>query len=98
MNQSLSPAELEQRFAEINAREPEELTAEETEEGAAALAEAEAMDDGSSVSLDAFKAELEGYSGKLVLRIPRSLHKHLKEEAEIEGVSLNQYMLYKLSR
>ena len=87
MNQSLSPAELEQRFAEINAREPEELTA-----------EAEAMDDGSSVSLDAFKAELEGYSGKLVLRIPRSLHKHLKEEAEIEGVSLNQYMLYKLSR
>ena len=86
MNQSLSPAELEQRFAEINAREPEELTAEE----AAALAEAEA--------LDAFKAELEGYSGKLVLRIPRSLHKHLKEEAEIEGVSLNQYMLYKLSR
>ena len=38
MNQSLSPAELEQRFAEINAREPEELTAEE----AAALAEAEA--------------------------------------------------------
>ena len=85
MNQSLSPAELEQRFAEINAREPEELTA-------------EAMDDGSSVSLDAFKAELEGYSGKLVLRIPRSLHKHLKEEAEIEGVSLNQYMLYKLSR
>ena len=29
MNQSLSPAELEQRFAEINAREPEELTAEE---------------------------------------------------------------------
>ena len=92
MNQSLSPAELEQRFAEINARE--QLTAEE----AAALAEAEAMDDGSSVSLDAFKAELEGYSGKLVLRIPRSLHKHLKEEAEIEGVSLNQYMLYKLSR
>ena len=91
MNQSLSPAELEQRFAEISAREPEELTAEE----AAALAEAEAMDD---VSLDAFKAELEGYSGKLVLRIPRSLHKHLKEEAEIEGVSLNQYMLYKLSR
>ena len=92
MNQSLSPAELEQRFAEISAREPEELTAEE----AAALAEA--VDDGSSVSLDAFKAELEGYSGKLVLRIPRSLHKHLKEEAEIEGVSLNQYMLYKLSR
>lgn len=32
------------------------------------------------------------------LDIPRSLHKHLKEEAQAEGVSLNQYMLYKLSR
>ena len=92
MNQSLSPAELEQRFAE-SVQWVLDHPAE-----AAALAEAEAMDDGSSVSLDAFKAELEGYSGKLVLRIPRSLHKHLKEEAEIEGVSLNQYMLYKLSR
>lgn len=86
MNQSLSPAELEQRFAEISAREPEELTAEE----AAALAEAEAMDDGSSVSLDAFKAELEGYSGKLVLRFPGASTSTWKEEAEIEGVSLQQ--------
>ena len=37
MNQSLSPAELEQRFAEINAREPEELTAEEAAALAASL-------------------------------------------------------------
>ena len=73
---------------------PEELTAEE----AASLAEAEAMDDGSAVSLEQFRRDLEDYSGKLVLRIPRSLHKHLKEEAQAEGVSLNQYMLYKLSR
>ena len=42
--------------------------------------------------------ELEGYSGRLVLRIPRSLHRALKNAAEMEGVSLNQYMLYKLSR
>lgn len=64
----------------------------------AMLAEAAAMDDGSSISLEEFRKSLEDYSGKLVLRIPRSLHRHLKEEAEIEGVSLNQYMLYKLSR
>lgn len=58
-----------------------------------------AMEDESApVSLDAFHQDLEEYSGKLVLRIPRSLHKALKEAAEIEGVSLNQYMLYKLSR
>ena len=37
------------------------------------------------------------YSGKFVLRLPKSLHKHLAIEAEKEGVSLNQYALYKLS-
>ena len=61
------------------------------------LAEAEALNDGSSSELEAFKASLEEYSGKLVPRIPRSLHKRLKEQAAVEGVSLNQYMLYKLS-
>lgn len=64
----------------------------------AMLAEAEKMDDGTTVSLEEFKRSLEKCSGKLVLRIPRSLHKELKEAAEIEGVSLNQYMLYKLAR
>lgn len=93
MRKSPTPAEIEKRFAEINARESEALTSEET----ASLAAAEAMDDGSTISLEDFRRELEDYSGRLVLRIPRSLHKHLKEEAEIEGVSLNQYMLYKLA-
>ncbi|MCB2213320.1 type II toxin-antitoxin system HicB family antitoxin [bacterium] len=37
------------------------------------------------------------YSGQLVLRLPRSLHKHLAETARIEGTSLNQYLLYLLS-
>ena len=39
-----------------------------------------------------------GYSGKFVLRLPKSLHARLALEAEHEGVSLNQYALYKLSR
>lgn len=94
MKQELSAAEIERRFSEINARTPEELTPAE----AASLAEADAINDESSVTLEEFKHSLEEYSGKLVLRIPRSLHKELKEQAEIEGVSLNQYMLYKLSR
>ncbi len=93
MKKNLTAAEVEKRFAAINAREPENLSAEE----AASLAAAEAMDDGTSVSLETLKRELDGYSGRLVIRIPRSLHKLLKEEAEIEGVSLNQYMIYKLS-
>ncbi len=38
------------------------------------------------------------YSGKLLLRIPRELHRQLAEEARQNGVSLNQYALYKLSK
>lgn len=94
MKKELTQAEIEKRFAEINAQEPEELTPEE----AVSLAEAEAMDDGTTMTLEEFKKSLDEYSGKLVLRIPRSLHKELKVAAEIEGVSLNQYMLYKLAR
>ena len=37
------------------------------------------------------------YSGKFVIRLPKSLHQRLSVEAESEGVSLNQYALYKLS-
>ena len=37
------------------------------------------------------------FSGRFTLRLPKSLHSHLAIEAEKEGVSLNQYMLYKLS-
>ena len=81
MKKELTAAEIEKRFAEINAAKPEEMSPAD----AASLAKAEAMDDGTAVSL-------------AVLRIPRSLHKALKDAAEIEGVSLNQYMIYKLSR
>ncbi len=82
--------DLEKKFAEINARKAEEPTPEDL----AAIAAAETEE---SVSLEDFKRELEEYSGKIVVRIPRSLHKSLKEKAAIEGVSLNQYMLYKLA-
>mgnify|MGYP005978226703 CR=1 FL=1 len=37
------------------------------------------------------------YSGKFNVRIPKSLHQKLSVEAEKEGVSLNQYIVYKLS-
>ncbi|TSA55328.1 MAG: type II toxin-antitoxin system HicB family antitoxin [Dehalococcoidia bacterium] len=38
------------------------------------------------------------YSGKVVLRMPPSLHETLVTVAELEGVSLNQYMVYTLSK
>jgi antitoxin HicB len=34
----------------------------------------------------------EDYSGKFVVRVPRSLHRELVEMADREGVSLNQYI------
>ena len=37
------------------------------------------------------------FSGRFNLRIPKSLHKRLVLEAEKEGISLNQYALYKLT-
>lgn len=40
----------------------------------------------------------QSFSGKFVVRLPKSLHCRLAMEAQKEGVSLNQYTLYKLSR
>jgi antitoxin HicB len=39
----------------------------------------------------------DSYSGKLLVRIPKSLHRRLAETAENEGVSLNQYIVSLLS-
>lgn len=86
----MTEQEINARFAEINAREPEEPTAEDVKAF-------EAAQDEATITLDELKAELEQYSGKIVLRIPKSLHKQLKQAAAVEGVSLNQYMLYKLA-
>jgi antitoxin HicB len=37
------------------------------------------------------------YSGKFVLRLPKSLHRDLAESAEREGVSLNAYVTFLLA-
>lgn len=42
--------------------------------------------------------ELSSYSGNFKLRIPKSLHKQLAEEAKVEGVSMNQLCVYLLSK
>lgn len=41
---------------------------------------------------------LEAYSGQFKLRLPRSLHKSLAEHSKKEGISMNQYCVYLLSR
>ncbi len=42
-------------------------------------------------------SEKEEYSGKFVVRIPKTLHRSLALRAQKEGVSLNQYALFKLA-
>ncbi|MDR1116641.1 MAG: type II toxin-antitoxin system HicB family antitoxin [Oscillospiraceae bacterium] len=47
-------------------------------------------------SLESIIAERE-YNGRILLRIPKELHAELIESAKEQGVSLNQYCLYRLS-
>ena len=42
--------------------------------------------------------DMAGYSGKFKLRIPKSLHRRLAEHSKEEGVSMNQYCVYLLSK
>ncbi len=37
------------------------------------------------------------YSGRILVRLPRSLHKNLSEQASSEGISLNQHIVSALS-
>lgn len=54
-----------------------------------------ALEDGCDIPLP---KELDDYSGQFKLRIPKSLHKSLAEGASREGISMNQYCLYLLSK
>ncbi len=41
---------------------------------------------------------LDDYSGQFKLRMPRSLHRSLAEHSKREGISMNQYCVYLLSK
>jgi antitoxin HicB len=41
---------------------------------------------------------LKEYSGRMLLRMPRSLHRDLAGRARLEGVSLNQFIVTALAR
>lgn len=78
------------RLAEIPEVEPDDLDR-------AMLAQAETEDDEPVVPLEEVKSAYE-FSGKLNIRIPKSLHCQLTQDAKRDGVSLNQYIIYKLAR
>lgn len=54
------------------------------------------IEDGIEIPLPA-AMQADRYSGKFPLRLPKSLHCKLAENAEKDGVSLNQYMVMLLS-
>jgi predicted RNase H-like HicB family nuclease len=43
-------------------------------------------------------AETHKFSGKFLVRVPKDLHAHLSHAAQRQGVSLNQYVLYRLAQ
>ena len=54
-----------------------------------------ALEDGYEIPEPAVADE---YSGQFKLRIPKSLHKSLAEHSKREGISMNQYCLYLLTK
>jgi hypothetical protein len=65
------------------------------------IADADAANDtGEGITLeemDRIRAARE-YSGKISLRLPKTLHRDLSQAAKREGISLNQFILYKLAK
>ncbi|GAB4446997.1 MAG: toxin-antitoxin system HicB family antitoxin [Anaerolineae bacterium] len=51
-----------------------------------------ALADGNPIPEPSLPAVKEELSGKLTVRVPRSLHRKLIEQAQREGVSLNQFI------
>lgn len=41
---------------------------------------------------------VDDYSGQFKLRLPKSLHKQLAEDAKRDGISMNQYCVYLLAQ
>lgn len=54
-----------------------------------------AMEDGAPIAEPALD---DNYSGQFKLRIPKSLHRSLAAHSKEEGVSMNQYCVYLLSK
>ena len=59
---------------------------------------AAAIDDGVEIAEPTEEQSLEDYSGQFKLRIPKSLHRSLSVNAKKEGISMNQYCIYLLSK
>ncbi len=89
----LTVDEFEKKLASIPEEEPDEWDLQ-------MLETIEKETDKSRVSLeemDALRAT-QDYSGKISIRVPKTLHRDLTRAAKQEGISLNQFILYKLAK
>ena len=87
---NLTVDEFENKLETISEVEPDEWDLK-------MLAEIDADTDKSAISLDKIKAFRE-CSGKLSVRVPKELHFDLIKQAKENGISLNQYIVYKLAK
>ena len=86
--------DIKTRFANIPEVEPDtdDITSIKS------IAQSGEMDTGITLEeMDELRAKLE-YSGKISIRVPKTLHRDLAQSAKDEGISLNQFILYKLAR
>ena len=81
------------------------ITCADTLERAAAMAEdarrawlEAALEEGIEIPEPGEANELLEYSGQFKLRMPKSLHRSLSVHAKQEGISMNQYCLYLLTK
>jgi predicted HicB family RNase H-like nuclease len=57
-----------------------------------------ALEDGIDIAEPSEEQPLSEFSGKFKLRLPKSLHRSLSVNAKREGISMNQYCIYLLSK
>ncbi len=57
-----------------------------------------ALEEGIEIPEPVAEENSSDYSGQFKLRMPKSLHRSLAEHSKREGVSMNQYCLYLLTR
>lgn len=86
----LTTEEFEARLNTIPEVEPDEWDRE-------MLSEIDAESDDSSTLLEVVRARNE-CSGRISVRVPKELHYSLLKDAKENGVSLNQFVMYKLAK
>jgi len=87
-------SDIQERFNSVQEVEPDAVDLEAINR----INESNDTDEGISLAqMDTLRANQE-YSGKISVRVPKSLHRNLAQSAKDEGISLNQFILYKLAK